>query len=198
MDGSGKRNIANIITGARILGSVLLAFTPVRSVLFYAVYLLCGLSDMVDGTIARRTNCASPLGAKLDTIADFLFAAVSLAKLLPHIPVPGWLWIWIAGIALLKAANIGAGVVRNRSLVSVHSVMNKCTGLLLFLIPLTLGGIELKYSAGLVCAVATASALQEGYFIVTGRALVMQQERKKSNEIRDKAPFSAGNDARGS
>ena len=171
-----KKNIANIITGVRILGSVLLAFVPVFSLPFYAVYLTCGLSDMVDGTIARKTNSSSSFGAKLDTIADFLFATVSLAKLLPYIPVQGWLWIWIVVIALIKAANIGLGLIRNKRLVSVHSAMNKVTGFLLFLFPLTLGLIELKYSAVIVCSIATFSAIQEGYFIGTGRALVMEQE----------------------
>ena len=173
-----KKNIANIITGVRILGSMLLVFVPVFSVPFYAVYLICGLSDMVDGTIARKTNGTSAFGAGLDSIADFLFAAVSLAKLLPYIPVPEWLWIWIAVIALIKAVNIGLGFIQNKRLVSVHSVMNKVTGLLLFLFPLTLGLVELKYSAVVVCSIATVSAIQEGYFIGTGRALVMGRERK--------------------
>ena len=172
-------SIANVITGSRILGSALLAFIPVFSAPFYAVYLICGLSDMVDGTIARKTNSSSALGAKLDTAADFLFTAVSLAKLLPHISAPGWLWIWITAIALIKAANIGLGFIRNKRLVSVHSVMNKVTGLLLFLFPLTLGLAELKYSAVIVCSIATFSAIQEGYFIGTGRALVTGQERKE-------------------
>ena len=55
--------------------------------------------------------------------------------------------------------------------------MNKVTGLLLFLFPLTLGTIELRYSAVIVCAAAAASAIQEGYFIGSGRALVTGQER---------------------
>ena len=157
-----KKNIANMITGVRILGSILLTFVPVFSVPFYAVYLTCGMSDMVDGTIARKTNSSSSLGAKLDTVADFLFAAVSLAKVLPYMPVPVWLWIWIATIALIKAANIGLGFIRNKRLVSVHSAMNKVTGGLLFLFPLTLGLIELKYSAAIVCSIATVAAIQEG------------------------------------
>ena len=45
----GKRNAANIITGIRILGSILLAFVPVFSIPFYVLYLICGLSDMADG-----------------------------------------------------------------------------------------------------------------------------------------------------
>ena len=87
-----KTHIANIITGIRILGSILLAFVPVFSAVFYTVYLTCGLSDMADGMIARKTNNVSSFGARFDTAADFLFAAVSLVKLLPYIPVPRWLW----------------------------------------------------------------------------------------------------------
>ena len=90
-----KTHIANIITGIRILGNILLAFVPVFSAAFYAVHLTCGLSDMADGMIARKTNNVSSFGARFDTAADFLFAAVSLVKLLPYIPVPRWLWIWI-------------------------------------------------------------------------------------------------------
>ena len=85
----GKRNAANIITGIRILGSILLTFIPVFSIPFYALYLICGLSDMADGIVARKTNSASAFGGGLDTAADFLFTAMSLAKLLPHLPVPG-------------------------------------------------------------------------------------------------------------
>ena len=71
-----KTHIANIITGIRILGSILLAFVPVFSAVYYTVYLTCGLSDMADGMIARKTNNVSSFGARFDTAADFLFAAV--------------------------------------------------------------------------------------------------------------------------
>lgn len=190
--GKAKKHIANAVTGARIFGSILLAFAPAFSASFYAVYLICGLSDMLDGTVARKTNSSSPFGATLDTSADFLFAAVSLAKLAPYIPFPGWLWIWIAVIALIKAANIVLGLIQNKRLATVHSVMNKVAGGLLFLFPLTLSAIELKYSAAIVCSIATAAAIQEGYFIRTGRVLLMRQERKKNNEIWKRSVFSCG------
>ena len=76
------KNVANILTSFRILGSILLLFFPVFSEAFYSIYLLCGFSDMIDGTIARKTNSASELGAKMDTVADLVFVAVSLIKLL--------------------------------------------------------------------------------------------------------------------
>ncbi len=86
-----KNQIANIITGSRILCSILILFCPVFSVWFYATYLLCGFTDMVDGTIARKTNTISEFGARLDTVVDFVFVVVSLIKLLPSIHIPIWL-----------------------------------------------------------------------------------------------------------
>lgn len=177
-----KNHIANAVTGIRILGSILLVFVPIFSVPFYAVYLICGLSDMIDGMIARKNDIVSLFGAKLDTIADFLFTAVILEKLLMNISVPGWLWLWIVAITLIKAVNIGLGFIQGKGLVSIHSIMNKVTGLALFLFPLTLGLIELKYSTVIVSSIATASAIQEGYFIRTGRMLVTGRETKKTNE----------------
>ena len=100
------KNVANILTIFRILGSILLLFFPVFSKEFYSIYLLCGFSDMIDGTIARKTNSASEFGAKMDTVADIVFVAVSLIKLLSTIHIPGWLWIWVSVIAIIKIGNI--------------------------------------------------------------------------------------------
>jgi len=61
------------------------------SVCFHGIYLLCGFTDMVDGTIARKTNSASEFGARLDTISDFIFFVVSFIKLLPVIHIPKWI-----------------------------------------------------------------------------------------------------------
>ena len=88
------KHIANILTGCRIFGSILLLFFPAFSLDFYITYLLCGLSDMIDGTIARKTNSTSELGAKMDTVADFVFITASLVKILQKINIPQWLWIW--------------------------------------------------------------------------------------------------------
>ena len=84
---------------------------------------------------------------------------------MPVLDIPAWLWIWIGGIALIKIINIISGVVLHKKLTAVHSVMNKVTGALCFLLPLTLSFIELKYSAIVVCSIATFAAIQEGHFI---------------------------------
>ena len=126
---------------------------------------------MVDGTIARKTNSASEFGARLDTIADFLFFVVTLIKLLPaiHIPQLMWIWIWIVVIAIIKIFNVICGFIYTKKLISLHTVMNKITGLLLFLLPPSLQFVEIKYSLIAVCIVATISAIQEGYLIIKER-----------------------------
>lgn len=157
--------MANIITCIRILCSIALLFCPAYSVAFYALYITAGVSDMIDGWVARKTNTASEFGAKLDTMADIVFVIVCLFKLLPVMDIPVWLYVWIGVIAFIKVINIVSGYVVRKQFVSVHSVMNKVTGALLFLLPLTLSFIDLKHSATVVCIIATFAAIQEGHFI---------------------------------
>ena len=164
-----KKHIANIITGLRIIGSVVLLFLNVTSFPFYITYLLCGFSDMIDGTVARKTGAVSSFGSKLDTASDAVFMAVCALKMLPTINLPVLLWIWIAVITIIKFANIVLGVVRRKKLVALHTVLNKITGLLLFLLPFTLPFIEPTYSFTVVCIAATIAVLQEGYYSTSKR-----------------------------
>ena len=162
--------MANLITCFRILASAALLFCQPLSPTFYVLYIAAGISDMVDGPVARRTNATTAFGEKLDTAADFLFMAVCLYKLLPVLDVPLWLWVWIALIALAKTVNVVSGFVIQKRFVTLHTIMNKAAGALLFLLlPLTFPCIELKYTSAVVCAVATFAAIQEGHFIRMGR-----------------------------
>ena len=166
---NAKAGLANLITGTRILCSAALLFCSAFSLSFFVLYLAAGFTDMIDGPVARKTGTVSELGAKLDTAADFVLVAVCLWKLLPNLAVPLWLWIWIVLIALIKMINMISGYVIQKRFVAMHTVMNKVTGILLFVLPLTLPIVELKYSAPLVCAAATFAAIQEGHFIRTER-----------------------------
>lgn len=161
------KHLANILTTFRILGSILLLFFPAFSLSFYATYILCGFSDMIDGVIARTTNSTSLFGSQLDTIADLVFVTVSLLKLLPAIRMPEWLWIWGGVITLIKISNILWGYASKKQFVSLHTIMNKVTGLVLFLLPLTMSFAEWKYLAIAACSVATLSAIQEGFYVIT-------------------------------
>ncbi|MGN0485655.1 MAG: CDP-alcohol phosphatidyltransferase family protein [Acutalibacteraceae bacterium] len=160
--------IANLITACRILFSILILFCPALSPMFYALYLSAGLTDIFDGFIARKTNTVSEFGSELDTVADFILLVVCMVKLFPVISIPVWLWAWIGIIAAIKIVNIISGYAVHKKFVVKHTIANKATGLMLFILPLTLSSIEIAYSGGVICAVATFAAIQEGHFIRTG------------------------------
>jgi CDP-diacylglycerol--glycerol-3-phosphate 3-phosphatidyltransferase len=118
---------------------------------------------MIDGTIARKLNAVSTLGSKLDTIADFVFMAVCVVKLLPVIDLPFLLWVWIAVIAIIKINTLVLGFVYKKKLVDLHTVLNKTTGLFLFLLPFILRFIEPTLAFSVVCITATVAAVEESY-----------------------------------
>ena len=160
--------MANSITIVRIICSIAMLFVPVFSPAFYALYITAGVSDMVDGAVARKTGTVSDFGSKLDTAADIVLVTVCLIKMIPVLDIPVWLIIWTAVIALIKVINIVSGYVMRKEFVAVHSVINKVTGITLFLFPLTLSMIDLKYSGAFVCALAAFAAIQEGHLIRIG------------------------------
>ena len=154
--------MANFITVIRILCSIALLFCAALSPWFYALYLIAGVSDMVDGWVARKTNTVSEFGSKLDTIADIIFVVVCLVKLLPVLHLPVWIYVWVGLIACIKVFNIVYSYVVRKQFLADHSILNKVTGALLFLLPLTFSVIDVKYSAAVVCVVATVAGIQEG------------------------------------
>ena len=69
-------------------------------------------------------------------------------------------------IVLIKISNMVWGYVSKKQFISLHTIMNKATGLLLFLLPLTISFMDLKCFAIVVCSIATLSAIQEGLYVV--------------------------------
>ena len=164
-----KKHIANIITSSRIVFSLPLLFLPLSSAWFTILYLYCGLTDMIDGTIARKNGAVSKFGAGLDTAADFVFMFVCCVKILPLLHLPVWLWVWMILIALVKIMNIAFVLIHRKKLISIHSALNKTTGFALFLLPLTLTLVKTTYSTAAICVTASIAAMQEAYYIAKGQ-----------------------------
>ena len=127
---------------------------------------------MIDGTIARKTGEVNKFGARLDTIADFVFMLVCSIKILPLIRIALWLWVWIIVIASIKIFNIALIFIRKKKLISIHSVLNKITGFALFLLPLSLTFVETTYSVATICLLATIAVVQEVYLIAKGQEVL--------------------------
>lgn len=158
--------MANAITGVRIVCSLALLLCPAFSIPFYVLYISAGFSDMIDGAVARKTGTDSEFGSKLDTLADIVFTAVCMLRLLPLIEMPVWIYMWTAGIAFIKLSSVFISFVRLKNLTSVHSVLNKITGAALFVFPLSLDLINTTLSAAAICVIATVAAIHESNFVL--------------------------------
>ena len=156
-----NKHVANIVTGFRILASLCMLCSSLFSPMFYITYLLCGFTDMIDGTIARKTNSVTPFGSHLDSIADLIFLAAASIKILPAIYIPNWIWFSILLVFILKITAVIWRCILVQEFTLKHTLLNKLTGFLLFLFPLSLPFVEINYSAGIVCIVAFLSSTHE-------------------------------------
>ena len=163
------KHVPNIITALRFLGALclcLLSCNPAGAA-FWVIYGLCGMSDLMDGYLARKLRAESKTGAVLDSIADICFVACCGIRLLPVLQIPTWLWIWAGGIIVIKLVNQVSALIVCKRFCFPHTKANKLTGLLLFLsVPTVFWSVV---SIAFVAGAATFAAVQEGHFIRTGR-----------------------------
>ena len=155
--------LPNIITLLRIAGSLSLLLCDVMGVAYWIIYGLCGISDIVDGWLARRLKCVTKTGALLDSLADICFVACCVWKLLPILELPQWLWPWAGVIVLIKVVNQLSALVMYRHCYFPHTAANKATGFLLFIaVPMTFYTV---IPIAIVAAIATFAAIHEHYII---------------------------------
>ena len=159
--------VPNALTALRFLGAISLLFFEVGSFAFWVIYFACGISDMLDGYLARKLRCESKTGALLDSLADIVFVACCCYKLIPVLAFPNGLWIWGGAIIAIKVINQISALALYKKCRFPHTIANKMTGFLLFVgVPLTLflGSIVPMV---IIAVVATFAAVQEGHFIRT-------------------------------
>lgn len=169
-----KKHLPNIITLARIIGSIFLLVTDVSTdmmSLFWIVYLFCGISDMIDGFLARKLNTESKLGAMFDGVADLCFIGCCVWKLLPLFSLENWMWIWIAIITLIKIINQVSALVVHGMFVFLHTIANKVTGLLLFVTIPVYMCFECSIPIIITGIIAAFAAIQEGHYIRTNKCI---------------------------
>ena len=132
-----RKYIPNILTALRMLGAVLLLLTKPLTLPFYLLHIFCGLTDALDGAFARALHASSRLGAQLDSIADLMFYGVMMGKLMPTLleRMPSSVW-WLVGAAVfIRLCAYGVAAVTQHRFSALHTILNKLTGLLVFLVP---------------------------------------------------------------
>ncbi len=159
----------NVISVLRIAGSISLLFCDVRGWPFWSLYVLGGLSDILDGWLARKLHAESKTGAILDSVSDIVFVACCATRLLPVLEIPAWLWIWAGAIVIIKMVNQISALFVCKRFCFLHTVANKLTGLLLFLTVPALFWSMIPIS--IVASLATFAAVHEGHYIRTKQEL---------------------------
>lgn len=161
------KNIANYISISRIIMSLALLLTDTFSIYFLIIYVYCGISDILDGLIARKRKNESKLGAILDSIADIIFVLIAMIKILPILNLTNGIIIWIVIIILVKIVNVICSYFYNKEIVLPHTIANKITGFILFIAPFIIINTNLIIIEIIVCSIATFAAVQEGHYIRT-------------------------------
>ena len=121
------RNAADILTSARFVFAGGMVLAKPFSAPFWACYLGGGVSDALDGPLARALNTQSAAGAKLDSAADLAFAGAIAAVTVRNIKLPPWLWALAGGIGALRLGSYGLGYAKYRSFSALHTYANKAT-----------------------------------------------------------------------
>ena len=155
--------LANVVTSARIVLSAILVFSAPLSAEFYILYTCCGISDILDGMIARHTHAESKSGAVLDSIADMVFLFAVMIRLLPvllNLVSPYIMWA-ILLIAILRFFAYLVGWMKYHRFVSLHTYLNKVTGAALFALTYFILSANFYFLCAAICTLAAISAAEE-------------------------------------
>ena len=159
------KRIPNLLSMSRIVLCLPLLLVDAMTLPFWTLYVIAGLTDMLDGFLARRWGVESKFGARLDSLADFLFVLAVGYKLFPWLKLPAALWMMIGLIAMVKIINAISSYVVNHRIEFLHTKANKLTGFLLFVGVITIGQSYFVTIAWLIACIALFAAIQEGHFI---------------------------------
>ena len=174
--------LPNLITLSRIVAAI--AMIPIHSfsAMFYAVYTYCGVSDVLDGFLARRLHCNDEFGARLDSIADIVFYAVTAFKILPVLcsKLTPSIWYIVIATVIIRIISYTAAAIKYRRFASLHTYMNKLTGFLVFTVPYILFLPFAKTACMIISVVAVIAAMEE--LIIHNFQLGIQKNRSIRNE----------------
>lgn len=130
------KQLPNLVSVLRIILTAIL-FYLVGSKWFIPLYILTGLTDILDGFLARKLHCSSTFGARLDSFADLMLSlliAVYFYRYYGNLLVyySGYLYALLA----FKLLAIGVTYVKFKKIAIIHSYGNKIIGGLIFCLPL--------------------------------------------------------------
>lgn len=126
--------IANFITVLRIVLSLIILIFKFDNTIFLIIYTICGITDILDGYVARKMKTESELGRKLDSLADIFLGIVIIKRLYQVILSKQVYLILTITICILKFISISIIFKKYRKIGIIHTYLNKITGFSIFLL----------------------------------------------------------------
>ncbi|MGZ3411435.1 MAG: CDP-alcohol phosphatidyltransferase family protein [Xanthobacteraceae bacterium] len=166
-------NLPNLITIARILlvPVMVWAIASHEMRIAFVLFLVAGLSDAVDGFLAKRFNMASELGAYLDPIADkVLIVSIYIALGITE-AIPRWLVILVVSRDILIVGGITLPWILGNPITVRPLLVSKLnTAAQILLAGLVLAALGFQFDAGLALpflmgCVAVFTLLSIGFYL---------------------------------
>jgi cardiolipin synthase len=135
--------VPNVLSAVRLLGVPLflwLVLGPEADGWALAVLMLSGVTDWLDGYLARRLRQTSRLGQVLDPVADRLYILAVVLGLAFRDIIPWWLAVLLPARDLLLWALVPFLRTRGYHALPVHFLGKAATACLLYAFPLLLLG----------------------------------------------------------
>lgn len=161
----------NMLTIARIIGaSVLLLIAPFTAA-FYIIYTITGVTDALDGFIARKTNTVSELGARLDSISDLTFYSCLAIRIFPTLMevLPKAVWYTLYTVLAIRALSYLCAYLKFGRFAAVHTYLNKLTGLMVFFIAYVITTPAAIPYCWAAVTVAGISSIEELFIHITSK-----------------------------
>lgn len=185
-------NIPNVLSFLRIALVPVFLWLLLEEMFVSAITVLAiaGLTDFLDGYLARKLNQTTKLGKMLDPVADRLYIFATLLAL----SATGYVPWWLAGLVILRDLLMLISLpvlasVGHRSL-PVHYLGKASTFALLYAFPLLLMGKIFSEAAFIITPLAWAFALWgvalywwSGFVYLWQLVLLIREQRQESTNV---------------
>lgn len=170
------KKLPDMLSGFRIILALFIMFAGYNDVSFYILYVMCGISDVLDGYLARKFNCTHKAGQTIDSIADAVLLIAVVVKLVPRIDINPWLVIWGIVIFMVKMYALSRKNAKWGKGMFIHTYANKITGFALFVTPLLYKLIHINILLLIVCIIATYACIEE--------IIIVNNSKEHDNDIK--------------
>ena len=136
--------IPNILSISRLVLTFLLAALTIAlgreafvfSTAFIIIYVAAGLTDAIDGPLARRLGVVSRLGSNLDSIGDFALGGITLILIIPVMNFNLLSILIVVSVFVTKALAVLVSFIKYKQALSLHTIISKFGAWVAFAFPL--------------------------------------------------------------